>query len=997
MKKMYCLVVTDDFSRFSWVFFLATKDETSEILKTFITGIENLINLRVKVIRCDNETEFKNRVMNQFYEWKGIKREFSVARTPQQNGVAERKNRIIIEAAKTMLADSKLPTTFWAKAVNTTCYIQNRVLVIKPHNKTPYDLFLGRKLALSFIRPFGCHVTILHTVDHLGSGPNWLFDIDALTKSINYKPVVIGNQFDGNRGTKASDNVGKSRVETIPGKDYILLPLWPQDPQFSSTSKDSPDARFKPLGEEEKKDAEDSENKDSKVPSTEEPRVNQEKDANINNTNNINTISLTVNAAGIEDNAVDENIVYGCADDPNMPNLEEIMYSDDDEDNDAKVDINNLNTFMPISPIPTTRLHKDHPLKQIIRDIHSAPQTRRMTKSVTEHEPKKVIQALKDPSWIEAMQEELLQLKLQQVWTLVDLPYGKRAIGYTQEKGIDYDEVFVPVAKIEVIRLFLAYASYKDFVVYQMNVKSAFLYGKIEEEVYVCQPPGFEDPDFPDRVYKVEKALYGLHQAPRAWPDIMFDVCACSRFQFTPEVSHLHAVKRILRYLKGQPKLGLWYPKDSPFDLEAYTDSDYAENADFDEIVDFLNANPIQYSLTVSPTIYVSYFEQFWSTVKTKTVNNETQIRAKVDGKTIVITESSMRKDLHFNDEDEVFKDEYDTPSHTKKVFVNMRRQGKDFSRNVTRLFATMLIQSQAVEGEADETVHEERGDSIERAATTAISLDVEQGSGNIIRTQSMVTLNEPIPQGTGSGSGPRRQDTILGDRPAQTRVLALENIKTAQDLEITNLKKRVKKLEKKKKLRTPQLKRRLFKVRIESSVEKSLETQGRYGHDTEINTASTSITTASINITTAEPVITASAPIATAGVSVSTAEPNFDAIKQMFDKAYKQVNDFVPMDTESSKKKAVSKKRAGKRLSKESVKIQKIEDDAEKAELKACLEIVPGDDSAVNIESLATKYPIVDWKTHILAEDKMYYQIIRADGSTKYYKIFSAMLNDFD
>ncbi|GJY16986.1 putative ribonuclease H-like domain-containing protein [Tanacetum coccineum] len=158
-------------------------------------------------------------------------------------------------------------------------------------------------------------------------------------------------------------------------------------------------------------------------------------------------------------------------------------------------------------------------------------------------EPKKVIQALKDSSWIEAMLDKLLQFKLQKVWTLVDLPNGKRAIGtkwvyknkkdergiviknkarlvaqgYTQEEGIDYDEVFAPVARIEAIRLFLAYASFKDFVVYQMDVKSAFLYGKIEEEVYVCQPPGFEDPDFPDRVYKVEKALYGLHQAPRAW------------------------------------------------------------------------------------------------------------------------------------------------------------------------------------------------------------------------------------------------------------------------------------------------------------------------------------------------------------------------------------------------------------------------------------------------------------------------------------------------
>nr|GFC92157.1 hypothetical protein [Tanacetum cinerariifolium] len=123
MKKMHCLVVIDDFNRFSRVFFLATKNETSEILKTFITGIENLIDLRVKVIRCDNGTEFKNRVMNQFCKMKGIKRKFSVAKNPQQNEVAKRKIKTLIEAAKTMLADLKLPTTFWAEVVNTACYV----------------------------------------------------------------------------------------------------------------------------------------------------------------------------------------------------------------------------------------------------------------------------------------------------------------------------------------------------------------------------------------------------------------------------------------------------------------------------------------------------------------------------------------------------------------------------------------------------------------------------------------------------------------------------------------------------------------------------------------------------------------------------------------------------------------------------------------------------------------------------------------------------------
>ncbi|GJU68533.1 putative ribonuclease H-like domain-containing protein [Tanacetum coccineum] len=475
--------------------------------------------------------------MNQFCEMKGIKREFSVARTLQQNGVAERKNRTIIEAARTMLADSKLPTTFWVEAVNTACYVQNRVLVIKPHNKTPYELFLGRKLALSFMRPFGCPITILNIIDRLGkfdgkadegfivgystnskafrvfnsrtriveenlhvqfsenkpniegSRPNWLFDIDALTNSMNYKPVVAGNQSNSNAGED------EKKVNKEPGKEG------------GDSSND------------------------------------QTKDDNVNNTNNSNVVSSTVNAAGIEVNDVDPKSSIELLDDPNMPELEDIVYSDDDEDVGAEADMNNLDAFMSVSPIPTTRIHKDHPVEKIIRDLHSAPQTRRMIKNLEEHEePKK------------------------------------------------------------------------------MDVKSAFLYGKIEKEVYICQPPGFEDPDFPDRVYKVEKALYGLHQAPRAcrrkmgffilfktkyyWteilkkfgftdvktastpmetqklllkdadgenvdehlyrsmigslmyltssrPNIMFVVCACARFQVNPKSSHLHAVKRIFRYLKG--------------------------------------------------------------------------------------------------------------------------------------------------------------------------------------------------------------------------------------------------------------------------------------------------------------------------------------------------------------------------------------------------------------------------------------------------------------
>ncbi|GKC52679.1 putative ribonuclease H-like domain-containing protein [Tanacetum coccineum] len=222
MKKSYCLVVTDDFSRFSSVFFLAIKDDTSGILKTFITGIENQPDHKVKVIKCDNGTEFKNSIMNPFCEIKGIKREFSVARTPQQNGVAKRKNRTLIEAARTMLVDSKLPTTFWAEVVNTACYVLNRVLVIKPHNKTPYELIHGRPPLIDFMKPFGKAMRVFNkrtmiveetlnirflenTPNVKGNGPDWLFDVYSLTISMNYVPVVAGKQTNCIAGTK--DNI----------------------------------------------------------------------------------------------------------------------------------------------------------------------------------------------------------------------------------------------------------------------------------------------------------------------------------------------------------------------------------------------------------------------------------------------------------------------------------------------------------------------------------------------------------------------------------------------------------------------------------------------------------------------------------------------------------------------------------------------------------------------------------------------------------------------
>ncbi|GJU64517.1 putative ribonuclease H-like domain-containing protein [Tanacetum coccineum] len=268
--------------------------------------------------------------MNQFYGMKGIKREFSVARTPQQNGVAERKNRTLIEAARTMLADSLLPTTFWAEAFSTACYVQNRVLVTKPHNKTPYEL--------------------LH-----GSGPEWLFDIDLLTNSMNYEPVNAGNQTNNNASIK--DN-----VDAVPTHQYIMLPLLYDSPQ---SSKDAV--------------ADDAGKKTNEEPTNKDKRNGQEKEGGASNKENEqNYFSPSVSTVGQNFTNIDDLHT-----DPLILDLEDTGIFNgayNDEDVGAEADLNNLETTMNVSPIPITRIHKDHPINQIIGDINSATQTRRMTK-----------------------------------------------------------------------------------------------------------------------------------------------------------------------------------------------------------------------------------------------------------------------------------------------------------------------------------------------------------------------------------------------------------------------------------------------------------------------------------------------------------------------------------------------------------------------------------------------------------------------------------------
>nr|GFC10590.1 putative ribonuclease H-like domain-containing protein [Tanacetum cinerariifolium] len=343
-----------------------------------------------------------------------------------------------------------------------------------------------------------------------GSGPAWLFDIDKKAGEEGTQTYVLFPVLSD--GSINSQNNNKDAL--VDEKEHD------DDIQKSVSS----DIHSSSSGDQTRKQGDKTKNKDkgkSPVVTIIGLRdLNAEfEECNNNSSNGVNAASSSVSTAG--QNSINITNDFSAAGPSNdvMPNLEDLSYSNDANDVGAEADINNMESIISVSPILTTRIHKDHPTSQIISDLSLTTQTRSMVRAVRDQ----------DPSWIEAMQEELLQFKMQKVWILVDLPYGKRAIGtkwvyrnkkdekgivirnkvrlvaqgHTQEEGIDYEEVFAPIARIEAIRLFLAYASFMGFLVYQMDVKSKFLYGTIEEEVYICQPPGFEDPKNPDKVYKV--------------------------------------------------------------------------------------------------------------------------------------------------------------------------------------------------------------------------------------------------------------------------------------------------------------------------------------------------------------------------------------------------------------------------------------------------------------------------------------------------------------
>ncbi|GJY29289.1 putative ribonuclease H-like domain-containing protein [Tanacetum coccineum] len=1280
----------------------------SEIIKNFIKEIENLVDKKVKIIRSDNGTEFKNKVMDDFCREK--------------------------------------------EAVSTACYVQNMVLVVKPHNKTPYELFRGFKPTLSFMRSFGCHVTILNTLDILGNfngksdkgffvgyslsskpfrvyntrtrrveenlhigflenkpmierdGPKWLFDIDSLTQSMNYVPIAAGTITNESAGIQRELNAGTSIEKEEISQDCIVMPIWKDDSYFDSLSKDvdngepksaTDDQKLVEGGPDNENDEKDKSNNDSspKEVNTAGQHVNTASPEVNTGRFNLNTIDPSVNTASSYDqDSPKDMFIMGASHTLKATHVE--FFSDEDE---PEVDLGNITNSYTDPTTPNTRIHKDHPIENVIGDVKSSVQTRRMTKPTSEQEflsavyeqkthdtlntclyacfllqikPTSIAKALSYSSWVEAMQEELLQFKLQQVWILVNLPIKKRAIGtkwvfrnkkdkrgivirnkamlvaqgHRQEEGIDYG-VFAHVARIEAIRLFLAYASFM----------------------------GFKDPDQPDKVYKVVKALYGLHQAPRAWyeslanyllgngfkrgkidqtlfikkqkgdilliqmgsmreltfflglqvqqkedgifisqdkyvakilkkfnytdvksastpvdlekplvkdgdaddvdvhlyrsmigslmylttsrPDIMFAVCACARFQVTSKTSHLLVVKRIFRYLKGKPTLGLWYSRDSPFELVAYTDSDYAgatqDRKSTTGGCQFLGNRLISWQCKKQTVVATSTTEAEYVVAASccgQVICIQNQLLdygynfkntvINIDNNSIICiienpVQHSKTKHIeirhHFIRDCNAKKLIQMVKIHTDHNVIDLLTKRFDVGRHVKRGRDTKIPQSSGPPVKVgDEAVHKELGDRMERAATTASSLEAEQDSEfcdkynmvahleksegsegfheiinflsashihyalttsptiyrkvKITVLEGSIRMHLKLKDSEGIPSLPtveifeqlalmgvhslRRDDGSMQQHELMDLVTKLKRIECDVIGEVLNSKQRILRIsvQKGRKITDidtdpnnsltrilvttastsiitvipsrvsttedisgaetlvyirrsaskakdkgkaiiqeskPPKKKKEARFKAEQEQERidfetALELQNKLDEREEVAAKEAH------DIDWSDPSVLRYHALQIRPFSLAKVRKNmcmylknqggynmshfngmsYEEIRPIFERVWDQVQSFVPIN---SKKEKGSEKKIGGRRKKSLARKRAKETLSEEKE------------ESLNVESLATKYPIVDWETQILANDQYYYQIKRVDGTTKHYKIFSTMIYDFD
>ncbi|GJY39081.1 putative ribonuclease H-like domain-containing protein, partial [Tanacetum coccineum] len=688
----------------------------------------------------------------------GISHQTSSVRTPQQNGVVERRNRTLVEATRTMLIFSHAPLFLWAEAIATACYTQNRSIIHRRFNKTPYELINGRKPDISFLHVFGalCYPKNDHEdIGKLDAKGDIGFFIGYSTDSCAYRAYnrrikkimeIMNVTFDELLAMAFEQSSSKPRLQSMTsgqissGLDltYALSTITTQKPTeadldllFEAIYDDylggQPSAAPRTILDSQAPQVLQNTMTSTAIADSAPTLTNSSSQAQntpytLQDVDELETQQQHVqqkdNEAPLQPKTVADYVPNAMLDGNRFVNPFATPSTSAAESSSSQyVDPSNMHTFY--QPYPHEyQWTKDHPLEQVIGEPSRPVLTRNQLQSdgdlcmyalsVSTMEPKNVKEAMTDPAWIESMQEELLQFKRLDVWVLVSPPDNVKPLtlkwlfknkhdeektvirnksrlvvrGYRQEEGIDFEESFAPVARMEAIRIFLAYAAHKSFTVFQMDVKTAFLHGTLKEDVYVCQPEGFIDADHPSHVYKLKKALYGLKQAPRAWydelskfllqnhffkgtidptlfirrfdddilvvqvyvddiifgsthpsppmclkylkkygmescdlvgtlmeikdklnldqngslvdatkyhsmigalmyltssrPDIVHATCLCARYQAKPTEKHLKEVKRIFCYLRGTVNTGLWYTKDSGFELTGFSDANYA-------------------------------------------------------------------------------------------------------------------------------------------------------------------------------------------------------------------------------------------------------------------------------------------------------------------------------------------------------------------------------------------------------------------------------------
>nr|GEU79393.1 hypothetical protein [Tanacetum cinerariifolium] len=887
----------------------------------------------------------------------------------------------IDEAARTMLADAKLPVTFWAKAFNTACYVQNRVLVNKSQYKTPYELFNG-------------------------------------TNSTNFS------------GTK--DAARQEVKKDVSSLRYISLPNWIHEVHLESSS-----------------------SQPQETCNFDEPKSS----GNFNPTATLtNPLADQLETLTVETPipTVSSLVLTACLNDSLEPS---------NKSNGVEADVSNMERTITASPIRTLKIHKDHPKSQIIGPVDILIQTKNKSK--------------------------------ENVWTLVDCPKGVRPIGtkwflknkkdkrgivirnkarlvaqgHTQEEGIDYNEVFLHVARIEAIRIFLAYASFMGFKVYQMDVKSAFLYDVRSSftPMYKENPWGKDETGKDVDLHLYRSMIGSLMYLTASRPDIMFVVCACARHQVTPKECYMHAVKRIFRYLKGHRKLRLWYPKESPFDLVAYSDSDYGgatqdrksttgesfydnhnmvailekseHNVDFHPIVDFVEASPLRHytqrariaqssALPLVADEHASPLRDVSQGEACPTVSSldTEQDRANI-AKTSTLPHKSTSRVLS------LAADEGSLQLRIQELMdlcTSLQRQQSDLlskfeaqELEITMLKAIVKLledrEGGVAEQSRDDAPIKGRRLDVREEAVERVSDDTEEMATVLTFMDATTVLSSRVAEvPTSSG----KEKMIESETPKKKKIQEQMDIQMARqleeemereaqrmneqivrDAEIARIhaeeerQKMIDGLDRSNETIAKYL-QEYHQIATEFPIERRIELisdlvryQDNYAKVHKYQTQQRKPLTKKQQREFYTSVLRNQARWKAKEFKGMTLEE----IKENFDSVWKQIHDFIPI---GSKEEEEWFKRKGIRFEQESVKKLKTSEEVKatkevlEEKVKEMMQLVPIEE--VYVEALQVKHPIIDWKVHTEGQ-RSYWKITRLGGSSASYQFFVDMLKHLD